>query len=181
LIAGDPMLLASDHQGSGASETRAGSVAERERASAAVERWLLAQLEIAPGCERGSGRQQREAPRTLGAYCRLILLSNILCPFVPSKTQGRTYSRRDLPPRRQNRPGSSLRLGLNPAPANHGRPSVGKRHHPHNRHRISGRRLSRRFAVMYRFGRCRRRSRHVTDIVESTRLTPALNRCAIIS
>ena len=75
------------------------------------------------------------------------------------------------PPRRQTGPDRPWRLGLNPAPANHGRPSIGKRHHPHNRHRISGRGLSGRFAVMYRFGRCRRRSGHVTDIVETTRLT----------
>ena len=167
------MLRASDHQGSGASEN-----ARRERSGKRARLCDGRALATggagkAPGGKRGSGRQQREAPRTLGAYCRLILLSNILCPFVPSKTQGRTYSRRDLPPRRQNRPGTSLRLGLNPAPANHGRPSVGKRHHPHNRHRISGRGLSRRFAVMYRFGRCRRRSGHVTDIVETTRLTPS--------
>jgi hypothetical protein len=64
------MLLASDHQGSGASETRAGSVAERERTAAAVERWLLAELEMNRAAS-GSGRQQREAPRALGAYCRL--------------------------------------------------------------------------------------------------------------
>ena len=46
MIAGDPMLRASDHQGSGASKTRAGSVAERERAAVAVERWLLTELEM---------------------------------------------------------------------------------------------------------------------------------------
>ena len=165
------MLRASDHQGSGASEN-----ARRERSGKRTRLCDGRALATggagkAPGGKRGSGRQQREAPRTLGAYCRLILLSNILCPFVPSKTQGQTYSHRDLPPRRQSGPDHPC--DLDPAPANHCRPSVGERHHPHNRQRNSGRGLSRRFAVMYRFGRCQRRSGHVTDIVETTRLTPS--------
>jgi hypothetical protein len=49
------MLLASDHQGSGASEMPAGSVAERERASAAVERWLLAELEMHRAASAAAG------------------------------------------------------------------------------------------------------------------------------
>jgi len=49
------MLLASDHQGSGASETRAGSVAERERIAAAVERWLLAELEMDRAASAAAG------------------------------------------------------------------------------------------------------------------------------
>ena len=55
MIADDPMLLASDHQGSGASETRAGSVAEREPAAAAVERRLLAELEMHRAASAAAG------------------------------------------------------------------------------------------------------------------------------
>jgi hypothetical protein len=49
------MLLASDHQGSGASETRAGSVARRERAAATVARWLLVELEMHRAASAAAG------------------------------------------------------------------------------------------------------------------------------
>ena len=55
MIAGDLVLLASDQQDNGASETRAGSVAERERASAAVERWLLTELEMHRAASAAAG------------------------------------------------------------------------------------------------------------------------------
>jgi hypothetical protein len=49
------MLLANDYQGGGASETRAGSMAERERAAAAVECWLLAELEMHRAASAAAG------------------------------------------------------------------------------------------------------------------------------